>query len=508
MPSQANSEPSTVDVESKTSGFSNGLKVATAGLAALAAGAAYTFGQFEQSQKVMGQTEAVLKSTNHAANVTAAGVTNLAGALSKKAGIDDEAIQTGENMILTFKNIQNQAGKGNDIFNQTTKAVLDMSVAMGQDMKSSAIQVGKALNDPIAGMSALSRVGVTFTESQKATIKSMVEHNNLLGAQKVILKELNSEFQGSAAAQATASGKMSVALGNLAETIGGLLAPAITAVLAKVTEWAQMLTNNLGPAMKAIGDFMSEHQGLVKTLAAVVGALVAAMLVWSGVIKVVTIAQGILNVVMALNPFALIALAVIAAAAIIITNWDKVKTFLLAAWERIKQVASFLWDDVAIFVLGPMKLVIDWLIEHWRGVKETILAIWNFIADHIGPIVQGIVDTIMKIVHAAETAFGWLEKLAHALPDFGGGGDNNLGLPGLGPQGQLPGLAAGGIVRRPTLAMIGEHGPEAVVPLGAGVGGVTINNHGTMIGTSPQALAVLLRDELLKLKSRNSTTGL
>jgi hypothetical protein len=57
-----------------------------------------------------------------------------------------------------------------------------------------AIQLGKALNDPIAGISALSRVGVTFTEEQKATIESMVKMGDVAGAQKLILAELAREF--------------------------------------------------------------------------------------------------------------------------------------------------------------------------------------------------------------------------------------------------------------------------------------------------------------------------
>ena len=110
----------------------------------------------------MAQTNAVLKSTGGAANVTAKEVSSLAESLMQKSGVDDEAIASGENLLLTFTNIRNEAGKGNDIFNQATGVMLDMSVALGQDMKTSAIQVGKALNDPIKGMTALQRVGVSL----------------------------------------------------------------------------------------------------------------------------------------------------------------------------------------------------------------------------------------------------------------------------------------------------------------------------------------------------------
>src|SRR4051812_16974862 len=120
-----------------------------------------------EAQKVGAQTTAVIKSTGGAAHETAGQIGNLATSISNKVGIDDEAIQSGENMLLTFTNIRNEAGKGNDVFDQTTKIMTDMSVATGQSMTGSAVMLGKALNDPIAGLSKLTKIGVTFTQQQK-----------------------------------------------------------------------------------------------------------------------------------------------------------------------------------------------------------------------------------------------------------------------------------------------------------------------------------------------------
>jgi hypothetical protein len=489
----------TVDVETNTSKFSKGLKIAAGGLLALGAGAVAAFHQFEESEKVAKQTGAVLESTGHAANVTAKEVSGLATALSKKAGIDDEAIQSGENLLLTFKNIQNQAGKGNDIFNQTTKAVLDMSVAMGQDMKSSAIQVGKALNDPIAGLTALTRVGVTFTEGQKKQIEKLVESGNTLQAQKKILGELTSEFGGSAEAQATASGKMGVALGNLVEKIGGLLAPVITALLAKITEWAQFLTDNLGPALKAVGGWIEEHSGLVKTLGIAIGAMAAAMLVWTAATKIAAAAQAVLNLVMAANPFALIALVVIATAAVLIANWGKVKAFLLAAWDAIVDAGKFAWDHLAIFILGPMKLVIDWLIDHWRGVGTVMKAVWDAT---VGVIIEGVKDIISWIhtlISAVEAAIGWISKLGSNMP----APLTASGAPAIVPHGRPPGAQHGGLVTQTGLAVI--HEGEVFSGIGNGFGGITVIIHGDVTG---EEVVRKVRDGLLKLKARNATTGL
>jgi len=199
------------------------------GLVGLGVGAAAlgSFKAFEESEKIARQTDAVIKSTGGSAQVTSKHISDLASEMSKLAGIDDEMIQSGENMLLTFTNIRNEAGKGNDVFDQAAKTALDMSVAMGTDMTSSAVQLGKALNDPIKGVSALSKVGVTFTDGQKKMIQSLVESGDLMGAQKVILAELAKEFGGSAEAQATASGKAQVAIENMGESVGAVLAPAL-----------------------------------------------------------------------------------------------------------------------------------------------------------------------------------------------------------------------------------------------------------------------------------------
>src|SRR5882672_4310410 len=131
--------------------------------------------QATESNKIAAQTEAVIKSTGGAAKVTAGQIGDLATAISNKTGIDDEAIQKSENLLLTFTGIHNQVGKNNDVFNQATKIAVDMGAALGGDASSSAIQLGKALNDPIKGITALTRVGVTFSDQQKEQIGTMVK---------------------------------------------------------------------------------------------------------------------------------------------------------------------------------------------------------------------------------------------------------------------------------------------------------------------------------------------
>ena len=147
-----------------------------------------------EQEKVLAQLQARLASTGHAAGLSAEELTKLASELQRTTTYGDEAIISAEALLLSFTRI------GRDIFPDATRAVLDMATAMDQDLRSTVIQVGKALNDPIKGIDALRRVGVSFTELQKETIKNLVETGRAADAQRLILKELQAEFGGSAVA--------------------------------------------------------------------------------------------------------------------------------------------------------------------------------------------------------------------------------------------------------------------------------------------------------------------
>ena len=152
-----------------------------------------------ESEKAQTQLAAVLASTGSAAGVTAEKANELSDALERQTTfrITTRSTVQLEDLLLTFTNIKD------DIFPDATKAVLNMSVALGEDTKNGAIQLGKALQDPIIGVTALRRVGVDFSADQIEVIKNLVNTGHTLDAQKLILKELNTEFGGSAAAAAT-----------------------------------------------------------------------------------------------------------------------------------------------------------------------------------------------------------------------------------------------------------------------------------------------------------------
>lgn len=181
-----------------------------------------SYAKQEQADAKLQQT---LTATGYAAGLTFGQLQQMAKGLQSTTKFGDDAIQSAESLLLTFKSI------GEDVFPTALSTVLDMSEALGQDLKSSSIQLGKALNDPITGVSALQRVGVSFTQSQKDTIASMVEMNNIAGAQNIILNELQSEFGGVAVAAAqTATGgftQLKNVAGDTKEILGGLLTDAL-----------------------------------------------------------------------------------------------------------------------------------------------------------------------------------------------------------------------------------------------------------------------------------------
>lgn len=145
-------------------------------------------------QKVMAQTAAVIKSTGGAAHISASQVGDLADSLAQMSGVSDDTIQGAENILLTFDKINK------NIFPQTTQLVLDLSTAFHQDLQSSAVMVGKALQDPIQGVTALRRVGVQLSDNEVELVKKFMATGQVAKAQGVIMGELTRQVGGSAKA--------------------------------------------------------------------------------------------------------------------------------------------------------------------------------------------------------------------------------------------------------------------------------------------------------------------
>ena len=181
----------------------------------------------EEMSSAYAITEQIVKQTGGTANLTAKEIKNLSREQSLLTGVDKALVTEGNNVLLTFKNLRDEVGAGNDVFTRTSASMLDMAAVMGTDAKSAAVQLGKALNDPIANLGALGRAGVQFTDQQKEQIKTMVASGDLLGAQRIILDELESQFGGTAAASADATDKIANGFKEVQEAIGSALLPLV-----------------------------------------------------------------------------------------------------------------------------------------------------------------------------------------------------------------------------------------------------------------------------------------
>lgn len=230
-------------------GIAGGAALAAGGIAFLASKVVQGVKDADNYNKLGLRTAAVIKSTGNQAHISVKGIQALGDELEGLSGVDAELVINSENVLATFTNIKN-VGK-NKIFDMATRSTLDMSEALGSDLQGAAIQVGKALNDPIKGVSALSKVGVTFTDKQKKVIEQLVKTGDTAGAQKVILGELNKEFGGQAAASGkTFEGAMTRArnaMDDVFQEIGQALLP-------KLAEIADSLAKKIPVAVQASKD--------------------------------------------------------------------------------------------------------------------------------------------------------------------------------------------------------------------------------------------------------------
>jgi phage-related protein len=422
----------------------------------LALGAAMKTGITDAAnyQTLAAKTAAVLKSTGNAAGTSVKHIQGLAGSLESLSGVDEELIINSQNVLATFTNVQNAAGKGNDIFDQATKAALNMSTALGTDLQGSTLQLGKALNDPIKGITALSRVGVSFTQKQKDTIKALAESGDKMGAQKLILAELSKEFGG--AAEAAGAG-FSGSLARLQDTLGDTFRSLGEKLLPKLTEFANWLNakalpaviafgeaagpklagawKKVQPALKSAGDALKsvgsalvdtgkvlvKYQDIIVPIAAGVLAMVGAWKAYTTVTKVVTAvtkayaaAQAVMNVVLAANPVGLVVLAVVGLGVALYVAWRKSETFRLVvttAFQAIGAAATWLWTG--------LKQVFGWLGDKLSAIGG---AIKGFFVAAFRTAINLVLGYLGLIIDGAAAAFGWIPgigpKLKYAQKQF------------------------------------------------------------------------------------------
>ena len=152
----------------------------------------------QQYQEANLKLQNTIKTTGGTALLTSKDILIFADAIQDATYVSNSLVMAASSIMLTFTQISGET------FKDAIKISLDLSKAFDQDLKQSVIQVGKALNDPILGVGALRRIGVSFSKTQKEMIENFIDMNDLAGAQGVILRELQVEIGGTAEAMADA----------------------------------------------------------------------------------------------------------------------------------------------------------------------------------------------------------------------------------------------------------------------------------------------------------------
>jgi len=326
------------------------------------------------------------------------------------------------------------------------------SVTEAQKLAALSMDIAAATGKPLAAVSdAMARAAGGQTKALaklSPELKDMIKEG--MSAEEAMAK-LSETFGGAATTKAnTAQGqfkRLSLSLSETKESIGAALLPIVEKAL---------------PYLTKLGDWASENTKTFLIVAGAIGGIAAAVLVvngaiaaWTAITTAATAVQAGFNAVLAMNPITLIVIGIAALVAALVVAYKKFEGFR----NVVDSVFGFIKGAVSGSI-GVIRGYFEGLLGFYKGMFNGVATLWN-------------------------NTFG---KLSFKVPGW---------VPGIGGKGfdvpNIPMLANGGIVTGPTLALIGERGPEAVIPLDrAGqMGGTTI--HVTVQGGDPNAIVDALR---------------
>jgi hypothetical protein len=355
-----------------------------------------------------------------------------------------------EALIVSHKQLQSS-------YESTTILAADLATKMGTDLPNATRMLTNALTDPVAGLNQLIRQGnIDFPAATVTMIENMAKVGNTAGADALILQTLTGSIGGLATAAADAPGAALTQLSNQIAALG-------TAIGNDLLPLLDTIAKDLEPVIADITAWAEAHPKLTDAIvigaAALTGLLLVIGLLGVAIITVTPVIEAVGVVIAALSgPIGLAIAVVVALAVLIATNWNLIKTDTETLMTDVKTIWTAGWSDVSAFVMN----------------------IWNTITNTVKSGVNDVISAINGFINA-------LDSIHISIPAIQIPG-TKIGTPALNLGFNIPDipmLAEGGIVYNPVLAMIGEQGPEAVVPLsslgGNGVGGnppIIINING------------------------------
>ncbi|MFV8280608.1 hypothetical protein ACNKXS_03640, partial [Christiangramia marina] len=363
---------------------------------------------FDKQAKAIAQVEAGVNSTGKAAGFATDQLLKMASDLQNKTIFGDEEILQGvTSQLLTFTNIAGEQ------FERTQLAALNLSTRLDGDLKSASIQLGKALNDPVANLSALSRSGIQFSNEQKEVIKQLANTNRLADAQTIILNELENQYGGAAEAAAKAGTgpfkQLSNTLGDILEDFGKIISEALLPFISKLKDLADRF-QLLDPSIK-------KTIVVVAALAAALGPVLAVM----GVLVANIIPAMAAGLTALTGPIGLVIAALAGIAVVIYKNWEPIKKTLV----DIRNYFTDLYNESVVFrvaieqviltfrtLYNVVKLVIDFIVSGFTNGIEFILGSVENLGKAFKAILTGDIKAIPAIFkeqgQLARTNFGGL----------------------------------------------------------------------------------------------------
>ncbi len=356
---------------------------------------------WDKQEKAIAQVNAGLISTGNAVGFTSEQLQKMASDLQNTSLFgDEEILQDATAQLLTFTNIAGEQ------FARTQQAAIDLSTRLGGDLKSASIQLGKALNDPVANLSALSRSGIQFSKEQKAVIKSLAESNKLADAQTIILDELARQYGGAgkAAAKAGLGGfkQLQNSIGDLMEDFGAIIAQAILPFVDKI--------KTMIASFKALSPETKKFIVILAGVAAAIGPL----LLLAGTI-LPAIASGF---TLLMGPLGLVIAALTAVGVIIYKNWEPIKAQLVA----IANYFIDLYNESTAF-----RIAVEYVTLQFKNMWSVVKFVFNAIYTVITGVVKQIINQFAAMGAVFKGAFTLdFDAVKKGLTDFGTATKENL----------------------------------------------------------------------------------
>lgn len=388
-----------------------------------------------ESREAMGQVNAALASMGDASGKSVGQLQKAAEQLQHLSTFDDDDILRKVTAnLLTFGNV---AGTE---FDRAQKAAVDMATRLNMDLQPATVLIGKALNDPIKGMGALSKAGIQFTADQKQMIQGMVDTGNAAGAQRIILGELEKQFGGSAKAarDATPGADTIDAWRQFQETVGEMalkVLPPLTDFLTR----ALTLFNGLSPATQAWVVGIAATSAALGPVLLVLGPMVTAV---GSLLPLLTKLGPVLGIVgralllIGANPVILGIAAVVAGIYVAWQNWDK-----------IEPIVSKMVSGVTAW-LGKLATPFNWVRDRLTAVGKAFFELYDKVVGHsyVPDLIEEVGDWFSRLqtvmvdpaLSATQKASAAFEGLAGVIGKLFGAKAGNL----FGSLGKLFGTVA------------------------------------------------------------------